>query len=125
MCEMEFSAIFTILQTKQVMPSCKSYHHSLVHLERGKCILSALLNQCCSRMLAYEKDRALMRTKVTDDEVSVVGLQGYTLRDELPTKQVWKRYEASMVENQMHDLRRTCLTLATNLLTVVLPDNTL
>jgi len=51
------------------------------------------------RMLAYEKDRALMRTKVTDDEV-------------------WKRYEASMVENQMHDLRRTCLTLATNLLTM-------
>ena len=51
------------------------------------------------RMLAYEKDRALMRTKVTDEEV-------------------WKRYEAAMVENQLHDLRRTCLALATNLVTM-------
>ena len=61
------------------------------------------LTQCCSdglnRMLTFEKEHALMRTKCTDDAV-------------------WERYKGVLEDNQMHDLCKSIMSLCSVLLMV-------
>ena len=51
------------------------------------------------RMLAFEKEHAVMRTKCTDDEV-------------------WNRYKAVLEDNQMHDLCKSVMQLHSDLLMI-------
>lgn len=61
------------------------------------------LTQCCgdglNRMLAFEKEHAMMRTKCTDDAV-------------------WERYKAVLEDNQMHDLCKSVMSLRSDLLMI-------
>eukprot|EP00658_Telonema_sp_P-2_P003081 TRINITY_DN11132_c0_g1_i4.p1 TRINITY_DN11132_c0_g1~~TRINITY_DN11132_c0_g1_i4.p1 ORF type:complete len:244 (-),score=90.55 TRINITY_DN11132_c0_g1_i4:269-1000(-) len=61
--------------------------------------LSSECSEALMRMFALEKDRALMRTKTTEEKV-------------------WERYEGYLDNNQMHDIRKTCLTMNANVMSV-------
>jgi len=71
------------------------------------------LVQTCSdglhRMLAFEKERAMMRLKCLEEDKGSSAQQ---------REAVWKRYEDALEENQLHELRKTCLTLHADLLCV-------
>mmetsp|Transcript_2627 Transcript_2627/g.6891 ORF Transcript_2627/g.6891 Transcript_2627/m.6891 type:complete len:216 (+) Transcript_2627:229-876(+) len=70
------------------------------------------LVQTCSdglhRMLAFEKERAMMRLKCLEEKGG----------SEEARESVWRRYESALEENQLHELRKTCLTLNADLLCV-------
>ena len=51
------------------------------------------------RMLAYEKERAIMRTKCTDEAV-------------------WERYQAVLEANQMHEVQKCCFEMHSLLLLI-------
>ena len=61
------------------------------------------LTQCCGdglhRMLAFEKEHAIVRTKCTDDAV-------------------WERYKAVLEDNQMHDLNKSAMSMRSDLLMI-------
>lgn len=61
------------------------------------------LTQCCGdglhRMLAFEKEHAVVRSKCTDDAV-------------------WERYKAVLEDNQMHDLNKSAMTMRSDLLMI-------
>merc|ERR1711865_522047 len=61
--------------------------------------LSAECTESLMRMFALEKDRALMKTKLTDEET-------------------WLRYEVSLDNNQMHDVRKTTMNVNANIMSV-------
>jgi len=64
--------------------------------------IRALTTGCAdglSRMLAFEKEHAIMRTKCTDDDV-------------------WKRYCSVLQDNQLHDLTKALLQTHSDLLMV-------
>ncbi|KAG8467853.1 hypothetical protein KFE25_006905 [Diacronema lutheri] len=70
------------------------------------------LVQTCSdglhRMLAFEKERATMHLRCLEEK-------GGTADER---KAIWLRYEGALEENQLHELRKTCLMLRADLLCV-------
>eukprot|EP00656_Telonema_subtile_P032514 TRINITY_DN3572_c0_g1_i2.p1 TRINITY_DN3572_c0_g1~~TRINITY_DN3572_c0_g1_i2.p1 ORF type:complete len:229 (-),score=78.59 TRINITY_DN3572_c0_g1_i2:128-814(-) len=61
--------------------------------------LSSECSEALMRMFALEKDRAVMREKMSDEEV-------------------WLRYECYLDSNQMHDVRKTTQGMASNMMSV-------
>ncbi|KAJ1622703.1 hypothetical protein T492DRAFT_1060604 [Pavlovales sp. CCMP2436] len=68
------------------------------------------LVQTCSdglhRMLAFEKERAHMQLRCLEEK-------GGTAEERMS---IWTRYEEALNENQLHELRKTCLNLRADLL---------
>jgi len=61
--------------------------------------LTAGCGEAMQRMLAYEKEHAVMRTKCTDESI-------------------WLRYKATLESAQLHDLRKACTQMYGDLLMI-------
>uniref|UniRef100_A0A7S4M9Q5 Uncharacterized protein n=1 Tax=Prymnesium polylepis TaxID=72548 RepID=A0A7S4M9Q5_9EUKA len=61
--------------------------------------LTAGCGEAMQRMLAYEKEHAVMRTKCTDEAI-------------------WLRYKSALESAQLHDLRKACTQMYGDLLMI-------